>query len=397
MKAIRVLKTTLVALVLSFAFASVSEAQMMSGMGMTQPFSTDDVADMSEFLSMDDDQKGVVLDMHSAYFANWSKDQKVLMEAVQAVTEEFQTNNDMSVFLDLNEMMQDFEKSSGKNLDALFEDVALVLNEDQFTRWQAYKLRSFRRRTLPTVTGQGVSVSGASTDLIAIYEDSVEPDIQDEEVKQNLAGIFLSYGREMDTALRSFIVVKAKTTEESMEIGMDWLNNMEAVEDLLKRFTDAAIGVRKVNDRYQGRIAAAIPSEPRAEWKKQYNRSAAPAVYTPTFIHEAFDIALEMSELTEDQSTQITDLKARYESSAATLNSKWVAALRDSEENISFQAMMQGQLQSKEVGERRKDRTEFDAQIYEQLSSLLTEEQREHLPAKPASNWRDRFQFSNGQ
>ena len=397
MNRLRTLMTSFVALIAAFVLPAAASAQMMGGMGMTQPFSTQDVSDMTDFLSMNEDQTGIVMDMHSAYFANWNKDQQTLSEAFQAGFEEAQANNDMTIYQEISKMLQAFEVSSAKNLDRLFDDVQLLLNEDQLTRWPPYELRSFRQRTLPTVSGQGLSISGASTDLIGIYEDKIVSELDDEEVKANLQGILASYEREMDTVLHTFIKVKDETTEESLEIGMDWMNNMETIETILKKFTDAAIEVRDVNDRYQGRIAAAIPDEPRAFWETAYNLSAAPAVYTPNYLNEAFGTASELGDITEDQKSQVTDLEARYTSTASNINTKWAKALRESEENISLQSMMQGQTQSGEAAEFRKQRKELDAQIYDQLASLLTEEQREKLPAKPSSNWRERFQFSNGQ
>lgn len=384
---------TLVTLFLAIAPAN---AQMGGGMGLAEPFSSEDVSDMGAYLDMTDEQIATVRDMHQAYFAAFQEDRETLTQAIQAIIQEAQEAGDMSGYSEIGEMVWAFEKSSQKNLDRLFEDIKLILSEEQLDRWPAYEVRAYRKRTLPTVSGQGMSISGASTDLIDIYEHRIDERLEDEELEETVESILAQYGREMNTALKNFSEVRRKTTEESLEIGMNWMNNMGKLEDIIGRYIEAAVQIRDINDRYVGRVAAALPQDLRETWEDRYNRTASPSVYSPNYINESFETALELKDLTEEQRTRINDLRARHASSAKPINKKWDEALRQSQESFSIQAMMSGQTTSAEANEFRDERRELDASTYDSLASILTDAQAENLPDKPVTNWRDRFQFSNG-
>jgi hypothetical protein len=51
---------------------------------------------------------------------------------------------------------------------------------------------------------------------------------------------------------------------------------------------------------------------------------------------------------------------------------------------------------SAEANKLRDERRELDNSIYDSLAAILTDAQAEKLPQKQTGNWRDRFQFSNG-
>ena len=158
-------------------------------------------------------------------------------------------------------MAQAFESSQNTNLDRLFEDIRLVLTEEQMEAWPSYEIRAFRRRTLPMVNGQGMTVSGAGTDLIGLYEEHIEDEIEDAEVQENVQNILASYEREMNSALKNFMEVRKDTTERSLAIGTDWMNNMGTIDEIITDLVGACVKIRDINDRYNGRIAAALASD----------------------------------------------------------------------------------------------------------------------------------------
>ncbi|CAE7273102.1 unnamed protein product [Symbiodinium necroappetens] len=396
MKRFRPLAAFVIALLATLTLNTAAHAQMMGGLGRSDPVSTADIQDMSEFLSFTDDQRATALDMHTAYLSTFEENRDTLYQAINAIQEEFQQTQDMSIFEEMQKMVVEFEKTSKGAADRLFEDIQLILTEEQLENWPAFELRSFRKRTLPTVSNGGMNISGATTDLIDIYEQHIESDVEDDDVRESLLPLLASYEREMDAVLHEYVEVRNEVTEDSLEIGMDWMANMDKIDEIIKTYIGAAVKIRDINDRYTGRIASILSGDTRKSWENEFNVSASPSVYTDNYIDQSFNAARELTSLTEEQRERVEELRRRYLASESSVNAKWAAALRESEENLSFSAMMQGQMQSPEVGELRKERGDLDARTYDELAAVLTEEQREALPAKPAANWRDRFQFNTG-
>jgi hypothetical protein len=156
--------------------------------------------------------------------------------------------------------------------------------------------------------------------------------------------------------------------------------------------------VRDVNDRFITQIAESMSPEEGAKFKKAAMLAAYRRVFRQTRSLEAFEKALQLPDITPEQTTAVTALQAEYEGQLAAMNEKIVTTTRkeepeqrleESERLIGVMAgtmpptVMMGRFMGgmgDPIGDLMDERGKMGTKYLEQLRSLLTPAQQEQLP-----------------
>ena len=159
-------------------------------------------------------------------------------------------------------------------------------------------------------------------------------------------------------------------------------------EDLAKRMEDrkaASEKVRDVNTRFSKQVEALLPEGPKAQFEKAFREASFPDVYRTTQGGRALEAAVGFADLSDEQKTAITDLRASYTTKLGEIRPRQEQATLDTEKNFSIQGMMGGDRgrggDQQDAGRAvRQERRGIDDRALEDLKAILTPEQAERLP-----------------
>lgn len=195
--------------------------------------------------------------------------------------------------------------------DELVNGLRSTLTEGQTGGWEKFDRFMRRERSIP----QGV-LSGESVNLFEVVDDAeLAP-----EAMAPLASILDRYEMELDAALRardSFL-----DQSEIKFLRAAQTSNQREADETARRASELHKAVRDLNDRIRDEIVAALPEEKRASVKAAALRAGYERVYRPTQTDRAFEVALELEDLSPESKPLIETLRAQYEAEAASINER---------------------------------------------------------------------------
>ena len=352
--------------------------------GMGNPFeppvSRTDIDKMARIVKIEKDQKAQVDDLYSSFEQEYTAAADKMQKMMQEIQEEFQESKDPTVWQDMTKKMVDFMGHGEKLQKQLFDDVKLLLNDDQGSRWDRYERRYRREHSLRQAGGSGV-ISGDAVELVGIVEDLKLPSEQTTSVEPLLD----QYESEMDRVVMARKKLQESQLKESMDSMGDFFGNMDKFEKMWSEGRDLSLQIRDANAKYSRLIAAALPEDTRPKFEKVYLEKTLPQVYKENFLSKSFDTAKGIEGLDDAKKTEITGIRDAWEREAAGINTKWADAIREYEVTMKMTDLWQQGNRPAAIKEAQKARRELDARTYDKLAALLTEEQRAALPARPSS------------
>ena len=368
----------------------------MGGMrGVREPaVSSKDLERFSELLKLTPDQLDGAQDLLDGLQSEHATIVGEMRDRMDAAREEARENNDPTVFREMMGMMDDYRGRLTKLETSFFDDLKLLLNEDQIALWPALERMHRRDKTI----NQGGVVSGETVDLLKITKQVLP---EGAPTPADVAPVLEQYEIELDKAL----VERNAVYESSMRKGMElWTNqDFDGIQKLFDEARDSAVRVRDLNRRFARQIEPLMPEELRAKFTNAFQEASFPRVYGVSYTQKAFSAVDSMTDLDSTQKEQIAEIKAGYERQVASLNEKWAKAIEESEMTRSPMQMfgMGGRGGGGGRGgdrgdgdgarEAREARREFDNATVEKINSLLTEDQKKKLPERePERDWRRR-------
>lgn len=359
------------------------------GQGAERTIDSKQLERIAEMLDMDDTQLMVARDFLTGYISEHSAIVEEREMLTQAAREEFRESRDPSVWRSVGQSMQDLGEKADKLEQQFFEDVKLLLNEDQMASWPVVE-RDHRR----TSTIERGLLSGETVDLIAIVENVASTD-----TAPDLDQTLESYATDLDRAL----VKRNEIYADGMSRARDLMQSgdFETMNKLFEEGREAGLRVRDINKRYARQIAAMLPEDVRAAFDREVNRESFPQIYRRSYAGRVFSTVDELQSLSDDQRAQINAIRDTYERQAESVNTKWAKAIEEQEANQDLQSMMRGRFgrgggqggMPDELREFRDERRDLDAKVAEQIKTLLTEDQAAKLPEEPRF---DRRGFGGG-
>lgn len=381
----------LVACGLVLGTGAQANGQFFRGMGGSlnnPPVNQREYDMMVRMLQLDEVQSEIASEMFTVLQAEFGEMSEVAREMSTGAREEFQRTRDPAVWQELGRRLADFEERTQEIGDRFYEDVKILLTEEQLPLWDKFERRRFRGRA---ISRQEAVISGAGVDLVVLTEEmSLE-----EEQSELIVDVLEQYEVELDRRLRAYRRVADEQQERAEELGEDgnWMQNMEAYNEIFATVRDELIQVRAIHERYVTVIGSQLGEEARAELTRRYNAAAYPEIYRDSYVDTGIERALDLDSLDGEQREFIEAVKVNWEAESARLRDVLARAQREREESMRLQDMWGGQ-RNDSTREAQNQLRELQLRFYDQVLGVLSEEQKALLPARPATDWRERsFDF----
>ncbi len=307
-----------------------------------------------------------------------------MRKAFESMRDEARESGDNTIWRDAGKMMQGFQKKVEKLESQYFDDVKLLLNEDQAAKWPAVERARRREKSVP----RGGLLSGEGIDLVKIVTRDLK--LADAEIAA-VQPLLDQYETDLDRVLAD----RDKAYEEGMSQGANlWFNQeMNKIDELFNKARDAAAKVKEVNKRYARQIEAGLPESRHADFEKEVKKASFPRVYRQTYVTRSFDTALGLQDLTSEQKEQINQIKTSYEQQMAPLQDKLASSIEETEMTRSAMQMMGmggGGGGNEGSAELREARREIEEGTFEKIKNVLNADQQAKLPERPQrGNWRN--------
>jgi len=368
----------------TLVFTPTANAQPGRGMfgGLDEPtINSKEIERYGELLKLTPDQLESAKSMLEGFNGDFNSIRQEMRQAFESMRNEAQDSGDNSLWRNAPKLMSGFQQKVEKIEKQYFDDLKLLLTDDQAAKWPAVERAHRREKSAP----RGGLVSGETVDLIKIVHDLKSLTDADRQAVQPLLD---QYEGELDRALTE----RDKAYQEGMEQGMQlWMNQqMDKIEALFSKSRDAAAKVKDVNKRFARQVGAGLPEKAQPDFEKEVKKASFPRVYRATFATRALDTALGLGDLSEDQKTQLTTIKTSFETQLSGLQEKQAASIEETEmKRTAMQMFGMGGGGNDGSQEVRDQRRELESATYDKVKAVLNEAQQAKLPEKPQQgNWR---------
>lgn len=380
----------LVAVLTSLCLPGAASAQFFRGGDSVNnpPVNQREFNMMVKMLNFDEVQQEIASDMFAVLQDEFGEMSSVAQEMQRGAREEFQRNRDPSVWREYGERMARFEDRREELGEQFWADVKILLTEEQVPLWEDFERRRFRGRA---ITRQEQVLSGVGVDLVILTEEMELDPEQQELIKPTMT----QYEVELDRKLRSYRRIADEQAERAEKLGQDgnWMQNMDAYNEIFATVRDELVGVRAIHEKYLKQLTAMLGEEPSAELMERFNKAAYPDIYRDSYVDNGLRQVLELDSLSAEQREYVTALKQNWEQESQRMRETLVRAQREREENMRLQDMWGGN-RNPEAREAQSTLRESQLRYYDQLLEVLSEDQKVGLPERPATDWRERdFDF----
>lgn len=371
--------------VCALMFGASRPAAAQPGRGMMGNFdeptiNSKEIERYAEILRMSPDQVENAKGMLEGFNTEFNSLRQEMRQAFESMRDEARDTGDNGVWRNAGTLMQTFQKKIEKAEKQYFDDMKLLLTDDQAARWPVVERARRREKSVP----RGGLVSGEGVDLVRIVN---ELKLTAEE-SQPVQPLLEQYENDLDRALAE----RDKAYEEGMGQGANlWFNQqMDKIDELFNKARDAAAKVKDVNKRYARQIEGALPEAYHAKFESEVQKASFPRVYRPSYAARAITAAEGITDLSDEQKTQLAQIRDSFEKSLAPIQQKQADSIEQTEMNrTAMQMFGMGGGGNEGSAELRDLRREVEDGTYEKVRDLLTEEQRAKLPERPQrGDWR---------
>ena len=354
------------------------------------------VAAYSRLLGLEETQVEIAQGLLEQYTANIEDASRERRNRLRALMEEFRETQDHTIMMErMPAISEDFAERSRAIEASFFSDLRLLLDDQQASKWE--RVQRLRRRE--TVLRQG-SLSGETVDLIAIA-DSVGDGLDlGDEVRAALE----QYELELDRALIAKAATLKKIRESSSGTFMGF--DLSEMEEMSAKTREVGLRVRDLNRRHARLIESMLPEELAARFQDETRRRSFPRVYKESSVDRVLLAAESLDDLAPDQRQSLGEIHTSYTRDRAAADEKWVAAIRDQEEEGGTgwavgQLMIRysmGEDSDDPVSKARAARHKVDERYRDKVQAALTPDQRDQMPKPddPQSGAGRRFQTESG-
>jgi len=340
-----------------------------------------DVSRYGGLLKLTPEQQEAAKDLVSGYTLEYEKLAKERREKMRDLSEEARESKDFSIMEQMGPMLEKFGKQADAMEESLISDLKSILSNEQTALWPKFERTRRREKTITRGT-----LAGESVDLVRIVDElELTP-----AVRAPLMETMEQYESDLDRVL----VERNKVQDEEAAKSPMGKSGTIAIDvtsfaESQKKITEAGKKVRDVNKRYTPSIEGQLPEASRAAFIAAVKQSSFPQVYKPTRTDKALEAALKFEDLETAQRAAIEALSEQYRREAVTANDRWASAIVEEEEDGSTLGfggiiIMNAGDEEKETPTQaaRKARRELDKKTLDSLRAVLTETQREKLPAR---------------
>ncbi|MFM9959478.1 MAG: hypothetical protein ACKVZJ_15585 [Phycisphaerales bacterium] len=364
----------------------------MSGPGaggspVRAPVTTKDLARFSQVLGLTGEQQDAVKAMLESTVSEFNTVAKEQREKMSEIEAEFQESRDPSVFREkMPEIMQKMATKRGELEKAFLGDLKLTLNPEQEANWDRFE----RLRRREGYSAGMMGIAGESVDLVKVGENVgvINGPTYDGAAEQ-VKTIFEQYEKELDAAIQAR--TKQLAEARAPQIGGDAPPDREAMAKALEEAREKSVALRDINQKFARQVAGTLVDPQLGKWNNEVKKATFPDVYRETYASRAMKAALEMSDLSEEQRTQIQSVRERFDRELSQANETLAKAIAEADETGARGGMVGGANgptmirlgdEPESVKAARTAKRELEKKSLESLNGTLTESQRGKLPPR---------------
>lgn len=359
---------------------SIAQGQQRNGFGVVPPPLTErDVSVIESLLSLDQDQSDLLREMLDVSLASYEEAQAKYAAYVEQVRETIRTQGrDPELMQEVRDVRANVQELVTTLREVVYEDLQLVLTEDQLDAWPAVERRDRRKAELGSLR-----VTGASLDLIETLNRVSQSETALDDGVESARQVAMRYETDIDRLL-----VKAAALRQD-------LSDAEGDDraKVAERYRGVSVEVRDSTMAYADRITQALTGKTRERFSNVYWRAALPrqAGGSPAAVFSRIE---SIADLTDQQRQDIETLRIntqrRIKPIDEALRKDWYAWEED-RPTEEFMNNRRGRRAGRSVMDSIPDvirkhideRTELMEQLRSQLRIVLTADQLESvLPAR---------------
>lgn len=314
-------------------------------------FTSADLEQLVDRVGLREDQAAAADALFQTYLEQFNAAAEIWRGEIEAVREQMRRDRDMSRTREIPAMMLTWRAERSKMARSFQEDVQLLLDERQQSRWTDWERAYRRSQALP----EG-RLAGEQVNLIELVE---EMDLSLEE-SSDLLELLGEYEVDLDRALRARDAALPEIEQELAEAlqaeDVDLaLGAHEAAQELRR-------AVQEVNRRYASRCEAVLPTEHQAAFDRKVREMSYPQVFRPTRLETAFPAALKLDTVDADQQATIASLQERYMQELQASRERQIELIDAAEasDEPRWLERLRAREESGDDIEDRRDRRRFD-------------------------------------
>lgn len=368
---------------------------MGNSQAMQQTISRRGLDNYCRLLSFDSDQKEAAIALLEGHQSALNTMQKEMQDSMAGLAEKMQDGGFEEYQKEMPKVMKAMTEKAENLEKGFFNDLKAMCSEEQLAQWPA--VERLRRRETAMRFG---FVSGSAVDLIAISDRIKPTPTSESEYKETLS----AYELEVDRILVNFEQIGKEAQKDMFEPGA--MFDMKRIENMMKKFYDAAVQVRDINRNYARKLDGILPDSDREKLTAEINRRSFPRIYRDSHTQQILKTALKFDDLKPEQKEQIIAINEAHAREAATINEKWAKAMEEKEAKAggtimvmiqSFQSMSGGGDKDDPVKEQRDARKVLDDKTKDKVEAILTPDQKSKLPAKKQAEFNPMADFMLGE
>lgn len=341
------------------------------------PVNSAEVERYAAILSLSADQREAAKALLEASMAEFHPAARAAREKMEEIRDEFRETGDPSVWQGMSDVMEEFRKARSRAEAMFMDDLRLLLTDEQAQRWPTVERTHRRERTLSL----GL-MGGERVDLIKIVDRMDLAPADREAIAQTLEQYEIDLDREL--------VKRNALVEEGMGRSRELMEDFRAgdmtrARELFNKARDASRRVKEVNQRYARQIENLLPDGKRGAFTAAVKREMYPMVYRETYASRVLSAAEKIEDLDDAQRASLAAIRDSHARELAALNAQMEAAIEERENTADMMQMFGRGGRDEDL---RRARRELDSATVQRVRDLLTEAQREKLPARN-EGWED--------
>lgn len=344
-----------------------------------------DVEGFVKVLGVKADQKGAIMDLFSAYRAQYDSATKKFRDYQKSLRDRSGGGYDPKVWEEAGPVTEDYTKHVRKLKQTFMDDLKTMIPGDAADNWAKVERRVRRKEATRT------AMLGASrADLVAIAESVMG----NEPVPDDARSVLEKYEEEIDRSMNEMNEFRkdlenryAQITKDAAGKSAEEMQKMQL--DIMKKMNEKSMGAAELNNRTFKRLVPLMPEARRARFQVSYYKTAYGMMeqWMPgaASLSKAVDKALKLESLTAEQKSIIEgvmddhsrEVVGSYEKYAGVMEGKAQEAMK-SDDPAVIQGMFYDQTAWMDLS---KAKGEADRKAAERIRAALTEAQLADLPS----------------
>ena len=335
----------------------------------------------ADILGLDQSQREVLDLLHQGYEDGVKAESDRHRDKMRQMSQEFQDSQDHSVWEDMPKIQKEYRDKLKSMEGSFMNDLRAMVSDEQAEKWG--KVERTRRREVGLGGG---AVSGAGVDVVALVDGLKLGSSERAQFSQDL--------EQYEADLDRLIAEKIKSEEEHASKMGDGPRqfDMESMSAMMAQSREMGMKIRDLNLNYSRKIEQLVPEAKRGEWNSAFKEASFPQVYRKSTTQRQLDAALKFDDLTSEQRSQLSQALESHNQAVGAINDRLSKAVMAEEENGDGGGMITagGQSMRVQFGEEdpdseaaklKKEKRELDRRLTDRMSSVLTKDQNDRLPA----------------